>query len=108
MSHALQLRKQQWSVLSPMLMKGSPQNTNFVVGTVWFVFLPAILNQICSLSRRQRATGEHYWNANTSVPPFLMTLPDPLRVKPGGIQPHQASVYEDFGSFPYASSYGVF
>jgi CCR4-NOT transcription complex subunit 1 len=24
-------------------------------------------------------------------------MPDPLRIKPNGIQPHQAAVYEDFG-----------
>ena len=24
-------------------------------------------------------------------------MPDPLRIKPSGIQPHQAAVYEDFG-----------
>ena len=24
-------------------------------------------------------------------------MPEPLRIKPSGIQPHQAAVYEDFG-----------
>ena len=27
-------------------------------------------------------------------------MPDPLRIKPTGIQPHQAAVYEDFGEAP--------
>ena len=28
---------------------------------------------------------------------FVVTMPDPLRIKRSGIQPHQAVVYEDFG-----------
>lgn len=28
---------------------------------------------------------------------FTQSLPDPLRLKPSGVQPLQAAVYEDFG-----------
>ena len=37
-----------------------------------------------------------FWDP--SVPPsnFSSTLPDPLRIKSTGIQPHQMIVYEDF------------
>ena len=29
--------------------------------------------------------------------PFANALPDPLRIRPQGVQPGQAAVYEDFG-----------
>jgi hypothetical protein len=28
---------------------------------------------------------------------FIVTIPDPLRIKPSAIQPHQAALYEYFG-----------
>lgn len=40
-----------------------------------------------------------YFDPNTPHPSFALSLPDPLRVKPGGIQNLQAVVYEDFGGY---------
>lgn len=49
--------------------------------------------------RRHRETRNPgpYFDPNTPHPSFALGLPDPLRIKPGGVQPIQAAVYEDFG-----------
>lgn len=38
-----------------------------------------------------------YFDPNTPHPSFALGLPEPLRIKPGGVQDIQATVYEDFG-----------
>lgn len=38
-----------------------------------------------------------FFDPNTPHPSFALALPEPLRIKPGGIQNIQAAVYEDFG-----------
>ena len=38
-----------------------------------------------------------FWDPSAPHSNFIVTLPDPLRIKPSGIQAHQAAVYEDFG-----------
>ncbi|KAJ7074336.1 Not1-domain-containing protein [Mycena amicta] len=45
---------------------------------------------------RESRNGQSFWDPNAAPSSFAVTLPDPLRVKPNGLQPHQ-SVYEDFG-----------
>ncbi|KAF9557678.1 Not1-domain-containing protein [Agrocybe pediades] len=49
---------------------------------------------------RELRTTQPFWDP--AVPPsnFPATLPDPLRIKPNGVQPIQAAVYEDFGMDP--------
>ncbi|KAH7889967.1 Not1-domain-containing protein [Phlebopus sp. FC_14] len=45
---------------------------------------------------RELRSGQAFWDP--AVPPtnFSAGLPDPLRIKPTGLQPHQVAVYEDF------------
>jgi len=43
--------------------------------------------------------GQAFWDSSAPPSTFSMSLPDPLRIKPSGVQVHQFSVYEDFGTF---------
>jgi len=56
-----------------------------------------------SIESRRRYREIHnsgpYLDPNTPHPSFALGLPDPLRIKPGGIQGLQAVVYEDFGGY---------
>ncbi|KAJ6618288.1 Not1-domain-containing protein [Mycena sp. CBHHK59/15] len=45
---------------------------------------------------REARNGQTFWDPTAAPSSFAVTLPDPLRVKPNGLQPHQAGVYEDF------------
>ncbi|KAJ7445783.1 Not1-domain-containing protein [Mycena galericulata] len=45
---------------------------------------------------REARNGQSFWDPTAAPTSFAVTLPDPLRVKPNGLQPHQAGVYEDF------------
>ncbi|KAL0947287.1 hypothetical protein HGRIS_013407 [Hohenbuehelia grisea] len=45
---------------------------------------------------REARNGQPFWDPAANQSNFAFTLPDPLRVKPNGLQPHQLSVYEDF------------
>ena len=41
--------------------------------------------------------GQPFWDTTAPHSAFSANLPDPLRIKPNGVQPLQAAVYEDFG-----------
>ncbi|KAG1835941.1 hypothetical protein F4604DRAFT_2009492 [Suillus subluteus] len=43
--------------------------------------------------------GRAFWDPAAPPSNFSASLPDPLRIKPTGLQPHQAAVYEDFVMF---------
>lgn len=43
--------------------------------------------------------GQPFWDPAAPRPHFSQTLPEALRIKNQGVQPHQAAVYEDFGAF---------
>jgi CCR4-NOT transcription complex subunit 1 len=45
----------------------------------------------------QQYPGQPFWDPNVPHAPFANALPDPLRIRPLGVQPLQAAVYEDFG-----------
>ncbi|KAH9981460.1 Not1-domain-containing protein [Lactifluus volemus] len=49
--------------------------------------------------RRHRQTnrGQPFWDVSAMNSNFSANLPDPLRIKPSGVQANQISVYEDFG-----------
>ncbi|KAJ7236727.1 Not1-domain-containing protein [Mycena haematopus] len=49
---------------------------------------------------REARNGQSFWDPTAAPSSFAVTLPDPLRVKPNGLQPHQPSVYEDFSMDP--------
>ncbi|KAF8894430.1 Not1-domain-containing protein [Infundibulicybe gibba] len=46
---------------------------------------------------RELRSAQPFWDPTAPLAPFSANLPDPLRIKPNGLQPHQAGVYEDFG-----------
>ncbi|KAI0273855.1 Not1-domain-containing protein [Gloeopeniophorella convolvens] len=46
---------------------------------------------------RQANRGQPFWDVSALSSNFSANLPDPLRIKPTGVQPNQISVYEDFG-----------
>ncbi|KAF9244222.1 Not1-domain-containing protein [Melanogaster broomeanus] len=52
--------------------------------------------------RRQRElrNGQTFWDPIAPPTNFSAGLPDPLRIKPTGLQPHQIAVYEDFSLDP--------
>ena len=50
---------------------------------------------------QQHRNGQPFWDPSATPSGFSANLPDPLRVKPTGLQPHQVGVYEDFGEFLY-------
>lgn len=45
----------------------------------------------------QNRPGQPFWDTNSAVSPFTTTLPDILRIKPGGLSFAQTRVYEEFG-----------
>ncbi|KAF9475663.1 Not1-domain-containing protein [Pholiota conissans] len=49
---------------------------------------------------RELHSAQAFWDPAVPVSNFTASLPDPLRIKPTGVQPHQFFVYEDFGSDP--------
>ncbi|KAH9483822.1 CCR4-NOT transcription complex subunit 1 [Psilocybe cubensis] len=48
---------------------------------------------------RELRNGQPFWDPSVSHSAFTSSLPDPLRIKPTGVQPLQAAVYEDFGNY---------
>ncbi|EMD38674.1 hypothetical protein CERSUDRAFT_82953 [Gelatoporia subvermispora B] len=49
---------------------------------------------------REQRPGQPFWDPSTPQSAIIGTLPEPLRIKPGGIQSIQAAVYEDFSMDP--------
>ncbi|KDQ60584.1 hypothetical protein JAAARDRAFT_31550 [Jaapia argillacea MUCL 33604] len=49
---------------------------------------------------REQRPGQPFWDSTASASNFSATLPDPLRIRPTGVQPLQLAVYEDFGTDP--------
>jgi len=45
---------------------------------------------------REIRAGQPFWDPAAPPSTFTSVLPDALRIKPSGVQPHQALVYEDF------------
>jgi len=55
---------------------------------------------------QQHRNSQPFWDSSALPSSFSANLPDPLRVKPTGLHPHQVGVYEDFGESPN-QFYGV-
>ncbi|KAF7311634.1 Not1-domain-containing protein [Mycena kentingensis (nom. inval.)] len=55
---------------------------------------------------RESRNVQSFWDPAAAPSSFAVTLPDPLRVKANGLQPHQ-SVYEDFGIDSKRSLVGI-
>ncbi|KAF8197388.1 Not1-domain-containing protein [Pholiota molesta] len=49
---------------------------------------------------RELHNAQAFWDPSIPISNFTAGLPDPLRIKPTGVQPHQFYVYEDFGADP--------
>ncbi|KZT03564.1 Not1-domain-containing protein [Laetiporus sulphureus 93-53] len=49
---------------------------------------------------REQRPGQPFWDPTAPQSGLATTFPEPLRIRPTGIQPMQAAVYEDFGSDP--------
>lgn len=47
----------------------------------------------------QLRNGQTFWDSSAPQTTSTIPLPDPLQIKPNGVQPHQAGVYEDFSKF---------
>jgi CCR4-NOT transcription complex subunit 1 len=45
---------------------------------------------------RELRNGQAFWDPSAPPTNFSVVLPDPLRIKATGLQPHQVAVYEDF------------
>ena len=52
-------------------------------------------------ARRRHRPGQTFWDPLVGQSPFINNLPDPLRIRPTGLQPQQLRVYEDFGEILY-------
>jgi CCR4-NOT transcription complex subunit 1 len=61
----------------------------------YLAFIPRL--QLTSTFQQHRS-GQAFWDPAAPPSNFSASLPDPLRIKPTGLQPHQAAVYEDFGT----------
>ncbi|KAF9001961.1 Not1-domain-containing protein [Cyathus striatus] len=46
---------------------------------------------------RELRSSQPFWDPAAIPSNFSASLPDPLRIRPSGIQPHQTAVYDDFG-----------
>lgn len=55
--------------------------------------------QITTLMNLQTRIGQPFWDPSIPQSHFAGALPDPLRIKPLGVQGNQAVVYEDFGTY---------
>ncbi|KAN0075454.1 Not1 domain containing protein [Tylopilus felleus] len=49
---------------------------------------------------RELRSGQAFWDPSAPPTNFSVVLPDPLRIKATGLQPHQVAVYEDFSLEP--------
>ncbi|KAI6129122.1 Not1-domain-containing protein [Pisolithus croceorrhizus] len=49
---------------------------------------------------RELRSGQTFWDPTAPMASFSTVLPDPLRIKPTGLLPHQFAVYEDFALDP--------
>jgi CCR4-NOT transcription complex subunit 1 len=49
--------------------------------------------------REKLRNSQPFWDPSAPHSTFSIHLPDPLRIKVGGLQPLQAPVYEDFGEY---------
>ncbi|THH15893.1 hypothetical protein EW146_g4659 [Bondarzewia mesenterica] len=47
---------------------------------------------------RQTSRGSLFWDSSALSSNFSASLPEPLGIKPNGVQPNQLGVYEDFAS----------
>ncbi|KAG6897848.1 hypothetical protein C0992_010336 [Termitomyces sp. T32_za158] len=47
---------------------------------------------------RELRNGQSFWDPSAPASAFGASLPDPLRIRPSGLQPLQAGVYEDFAT----------
>jgi hypothetical protein len=45
----------------------------------------------------QLGRGQPFWDSTLLHSTYQASLPEPLRLKPSGVQPNQLAVYEDFG-----------
>lgn len=65
------------------------------------------LGQSYEARRRHRdlRPGAGFWDPLAVQSTFIASLPDPLRVKLNGLQPHQQRVYEEFGEFHVVISF---
>ncbi|KAI0822634.1 Not1-domain-containing protein [Trametes gibbosa] len=48
---------------------------------------------------RDQRPGQHFWDTTALQSPTVSSLPDPLRIKPSGVQPSQLRVYEEFKDY---------
>lgn len=57
------------------------------------------------LRRRHRELrpGQLFWDPAAMQTPYISNLPDPLRIKLTGLQPHQLRVYDEFGMQTFSS-----
>lgn len=53
---------------------------------------------------RELRSGQPFWDPSTPPTNFSVVLPDPLRIKAAGLQPHQFAVYEDFCEYNVSPS----
>jgi CCR4-NOT transcription complex subunit 1 len=68
------------------------------------VYYLALITRLRLTSFHQHRTGQAFWDPAAPPSNFSASLPDPLRIKPTGLQPHQAAVYEDFGMIIFTVS----
>ncbi|KAF5387155.1 hypothetical protein D9615_001699 [Tricholomella constricta] len=47
---------------------------------------------------RELRNSQPFWDPSAPSSNFAVNLPDPLRIKASGLQPHQVGVYEDFAT----------
>ncbi|KAI0646780.1 Not1-domain-containing protein [Trametes meyenii] len=48
---------------------------------------------------REQRPGQHFWDPSALQSTIVGSLPDPLRIKPSGVQPTQLRVYEEFRDY---------
>jgi hypothetical protein len=73
----------------------------FVAVIVRYYLICSRCHRYLTQETQQHRNGQPFWDPSAIPSGFSANLPDPLRVKPTGLQPHQVGVYEDFGEFLY-------
>jgi len=60
------------------------------------ILLPSAM--IILSQRSQLGRGQQFWDSTSLHSSYQASLPEPLRLKPSGVQPNQLAVYDDFSS----------
>lgn len=69
----------------------------------------SLASSFSNRKKHRERTGQPYYDMTvySGISRYMSNLPEPLRLKPNGLQPQQLRVYEDFARIPRLSSHAA-